>query len=166
MAQGFTVLAICAGGLYYGQDRARSKELRKLKEAQDSEEKRAKWIKELEARDEEDKAMRRKLAEKKLLLEEEKQKLLEDEKAAVAAASHIPKNEGGVLSALSGMWGGKKGGDAPAEGKETPADAAGATQEEDGSGKRKRNPRSSLDSLGEIIGHKKSSSSDDSSENK
>ncbi|KEZ41486.1 hypothetical protein SAPIO_CDS7641 [Scedosporium apiospermum] len=170
MAQGFTVLAICAGGLYYGQDRARSKELRKLKEAQDSEEKRAKWIKELEARDEEDKAMRRKLAEKRQLLEEEKQKLLEDERAAVAAASHTPKNEGGVLSALSGMWGGKKGGDAPAEGKEMPTEetaaaAAGTAQEADGSGKKKRNPRSSLDSLGEIIGHKKSSSSD-SSENK
>ncbi|KAL1837857.1 hypothetical protein VTJ49DRAFT_3305 [Mycothermus thermophilus] len=57
-AQGFTVLAIVAGGMYYAEDRNKQKELWKLKEQQDAEERRQRWIKELEARDEEEKAIR------------------------------------------------------------------------------------------------------------
>lgn len=56
-AQAFTVVAMVAGGMYYAEDRNKQKELWKLKEQQKAEEKRAKWIKELEARDEEDKAL-------------------------------------------------------------------------------------------------------------
>jgi hypothetical protein len=47
-----------AGGMYYAEDRNKQKELWKLKQQQEAEEKRRKWIKELEARDEEDKALR------------------------------------------------------------------------------------------------------------
>jgi hypothetical protein len=57
-AQGFTVVAMVAGGMYYAEDRNKQKELWKLKEQQDAEEKREKWIKELEARDEEEKALK------------------------------------------------------------------------------------------------------------
>ncbi|KAJ2967764.1 hypothetical protein NQ176_g9508 [Zarea fungicola] len=39
-AQGFTVLAMVAGSMYYNQDREKSKELRKIKEETDAEEKR------------------------------------------------------------------------------------------------------------------------------
>lgn len=150
LAQGFTVMAICAGGMYYNKDRAKSKELRKVQEAQDSEEKRARWIRELEARDEEDKAMRRRLEKKR------------DALAAAAAAAdpaadqtavNAPKKEGGVLSALGGMWGGNK-----KQGEEAAAAPVPDPEvvETDSTGKRKKNPRSSLDSLGEIIGSKKS----------
>ncbi|PKS09931.1 hypothetical protein jhhlp_004554 [Lomentospora prolificans] len=146
LAQGFTVMAICAGGLYYSQDRSRSRELRKVKEAQDNEEKRAKWIRELEARDEEDKAMRRRL--------EEKRNALATDKAAAAAPDVDAPKEGGVLSALGGMWGGNK-----KQGEEAAAASAPelAAVEAESTGKRKKNPRSSLDSLGEILGNKKSS---------
>lgn len=57
-AQGFTVLAMVAGGMYYAEDRNKQKELWKLRALQDAEEKRDKWIKELEARDEEEKALK------------------------------------------------------------------------------------------------------------
>ncbi|KAK4097109.1 hypothetical protein N658DRAFT_518847 [Parathielavia hyrcaniae] len=56
-AQAFTVVAMVAGGMYYAEDRNKQKELWKLKEQQDAEERRQKWIRELEARDEEDKAV-------------------------------------------------------------------------------------------------------------
>ena len=62
-AQGFTVLAMVAGSMYYSQDRERNKELRKLKEQHDAEEKRQKWIRELEVRDDEEKAMRARLVQ-------------------------------------------------------------------------------------------------------
>ena len=64
-AQGFTVLAMVAGGMYYAEDRNKQKELRKLKQTHEAEEKRQKWIKELEARDEEDKALQAMLEKKR-----------------------------------------------------------------------------------------------------
>lgn len=54
-AQGFTILAMVAGGIYYSDDRHKEREMWKAKRDADEEEKRLKWIKELEARDEEDK---------------------------------------------------------------------------------------------------------------
>lgn len=64
-AQAFTVVAIVAGGAYYQQDRQKEKEMWKLKEQQEAEEKRQKWIRELEIRDEEDKALRERLEKRK-----------------------------------------------------------------------------------------------------
>ncbi len=60
-AQAFTVIAMVAGGMYFAEDRNKQKELGKLKAAQEAEEKRLKWIKELETRDEEDKVVRERL---------------------------------------------------------------------------------------------------------
>jgi len=60
-AQAFTVIAMAAGGIYYQADRNKNKELWKLKEQEDAEEKRQKWIKELEVRDAEDKALKERL---------------------------------------------------------------------------------------------------------
>lgn len=60
-AQAFTVVAMVAGGIYFSEDRKKTKELRELKAQQEAEEKRIKWIKELEVRDQEEKALREKL---------------------------------------------------------------------------------------------------------
>lgn len=57
-AQAFTVIAMVAGGAYYGQDREKRKELIKLESQQRAEERQAKWLRELEIRDEEDKALK------------------------------------------------------------------------------------------------------------
>ncbi|KAK3291815.1 altered inheritance of mitochondria protein 31, mitochondrial [Chaetomium fimeti] len=64
-AQGFTVLAMVGGGMYYAEDRSKRKELLKLEQQQAAEEKRQKWIKELEARDEEEKALQEMMDKKR-----------------------------------------------------------------------------------------------------
>lgn len=69
-AQAFTVVAMVAGGMYYQEDRHKQRELWKLEQQQAAEEKRIKWIKELEARDEEDKALRERLEKRKKRLTE------------------------------------------------------------------------------------------------
>ncbi|KID93714.1 mitochondrial hypoxia responsive domain-containing protein, partial [Metarhizium majus ARSEF 297] len=68
-AQGFTVIAMVAGSMYYSQDRQKTKELRKLKEERDAEERRQKWIKELEARDEEEKMIKASIDKRRQKLE-------------------------------------------------------------------------------------------------
>lgn len=68
IAQGFTVAAMVAGGLYFGAERHKEREQWKLQEQERAEEKRQKWIRELEARDDEEKelkAMMNKRREKK-----------------------------------------------------------------------------------------------------
>lgn len=151
-AQGFTVLAMVAGSMYYNQDREKSKELRKIKEETDAEEKRQKWIRELEVRDAEDKAMRTML---------EKQALAGSSPAAAAgqdADKETKAGTGGILGRM-GLWG-------PAETKAAEEQAAAAAAAvaiaaaeakpaDAGTEKRKENPRSSLGALGEVFGSKK-----------
>ncbi|KAK3940034.1 hypoxia induced protein conserved region-domain-containing protein [Diplogelasinospora grovesii] len=128
-AQGFTVLAMVAGGLYYAGDRHKQKELWKLQQQQDAEEKRQKWIKELEARDDEEKALKERLdrrrkraAERARAAEKETgtegvaaqaRALLKEKKGKAAevvdeAVDGVKKEEGGagVLGALGGWFGG------------------------------------------------------------
>ncbi|KAM0669801.1 hypothetical protein ACQRIT_002249 [Beauveria bassiana] len=142
-AQGFTVIAMVAGSMYYNQDREKSKELRKLKEETTAEEKRQKWIRELEARDDEDKAMRAML---------EKKALAQSSAAAGQEADKDPQagGTGGILGRM-GLWG-------PAETKaaeEQAAAAAAGVASEPTIEKRRENPRSSLGALGEVYGSKK-----------
>lgn len=57
-AQGFTVAAMVAGGLYFGAERSREREgWKKLQEDKD-EEKRQRWIRELENRDDEERRLK------------------------------------------------------------------------------------------------------------
>ena len=148
-AQAFTVLAMVAGSMYYAKDRERSKELNRLREQQRAEEKREKWIRELEARDDEDKAMRAALERRKAGGREQA--------AAAAAAKTAPAVEaeapvaeqkkavsGGILGAL-GLW---------AKPKEEGESPRPAEPEAPAASKRERNPRSSLGDLGAIINKK------------
>ena len=64
-AQGFTVLAMVFGGYYYQSDRHKERELWKLQRDQDAEEQRLRWIRELEVRDEEEKALQERLARRR-----------------------------------------------------------------------------------------------------
>lgn len=134
-AQGFTVIAMVAGSMYYSKDRAKTKELRQLQEQRDAEEKRMKWIRELEARDDEEKALKAMLHERVRAAEAEK---LDNEQ---------PKSEGtgGILGKM-GLW--SQGEKAAAKEAEREADA----EVHDGAAKkRKENPKSSLGAIGEII---------------
>ncbi|KAI3390965.1 hypothetical protein diail_8300, partial [Diaporthe ilicicola] len=58
IAQGFTVAAMVAGGLYFGAERHKERENWKMQEQEKAEEKRQKWIRELEARDDEEKELK------------------------------------------------------------------------------------------------------------
>ena len=57
-AQGFTLLAMLAGSTYYQQDRAKRKEFEGVVAEKKAKEKNEAWIRELEARDREDKEWR------------------------------------------------------------------------------------------------------------
>jgi hypothetical protein len=145
-AQGFTVLAMVAGGMYYAEDRNKQKELRKLKQQQEAEEKRQKWIKELEARDEEEKALqelvnkkRKRAAERTANTETGAEGVAAQARAALKEAKAVKgeatdagtteppgqaadgkKNHGGgVLGSLGGWFGGSS---------KTPEDPTKATK--------------------------------------
>jgi hypothetical protein len=132
-AQGFTVVAMVAGSMYYNKDREKSKELRKLQEERDAEEKRRKWIRELEVRDEEEKAMRA---------------MIQQRRSGAAgqsdpAAGEQTQGTGGILGKM-GLW---------SQGEKAAAEAAEAEASDKKS--RKENPKSSLGALSEIYGSKK-----------
>ena len=67
------------GSLYYKSDRLKRGEYVKLKEKQKAQEKREKWIRELEIRDQEDKEWRAKLGKVKDLQREEDERLAVEE---------------------------------------------------------------------------------------
>ncbi|EFQ31832.1 hypothetical protein CGRA01v4_12992 [Colletotrichum graminicola] len=150
-AQGFTVLAMLAGSMYYNKDRERTAELRKIKEAKDAEEKRQRWIRELEARDDEEKALKAMLQNKRAKFEAAK---------SGAAGGDTPADgekskSGGVLGALGLSGWGKP----EAESAASPVPSADQTH-------KKENPKSSLSTIGEIYGRKPSSSGESSDEPK
>lgn len=57
-AQGFTLFAVVAGGMYYKTERKQRREFEQALEARKSQEKRDAWLRELEIRDKEDRDWR------------------------------------------------------------------------------------------------------------
>ncbi|KAI1262853.1 mitochondrial hypoxia responsive domain-containing protein [Xylariaceae sp. FL1019] len=123
-AQAFTVVAMVAGGAYYGADREKRKELIKLEATQRAEERHEKWLKELEVRDEEDKILKEAIRRKKERVESRKaEREAQDgeaekigkgigektEEVAEKVGEGVVKAEGKVVDALkeSGSWFGK-----------------------------------------------------------
>ncbi|GAB1317315.1 Respiratory supercomplex factor 1, mitochondrial [Madurella fahalii] len=64
-AQAFTVVAMVAGGAYYAEDRNKTRERHKQEQQKKAEEHHQKWIRELEARDAEEKEFREKLEKRR-----------------------------------------------------------------------------------------------------
>ncbi|OCK79832.1 altered inheritance of mitochondria protein 31, mitochondrial [Lepidopterella palustris CBS 459.81] len=60
-AQGFTLVAMVAGGMYWKEDREKRKQFEGIVAEKERQKKRDKWIRELEARDEEEIAFKAKL---------------------------------------------------------------------------------------------------------
>ncbi|KAK5659298.1 hypothetical protein OQA88_1391 [Cercophora sp. LCS_1] len=114
-AQAFTVVAMVAGGMYYSADRKATKELWKAKEVEDAEEKRRKWIRELEARDEEDKALKELIDKKRKKFEQRETGTEGVAVKARAALEASKKQEEGVLGSI-GLWD-KSNGESTEEGK-------------------------------------------------
>ncbi|KAG5951585.1 hypothetical protein E4U53_002761 [Claviceps sorghi] len=142
-AQGFTVIAMVAGSMYYSQDRQKTKELRKLKEEHDAEEKRQRWIRELEARDEEDKRMRATLEDRR------RQRAVEPTPGEEAPAA----GTGGILGKM-GLWSqGQDMADRAAE--EAAEEAEMAAGPERLEKRKKENPKSSLGAISEALAKEK-----------
>ncbi|KAF4505614.1 hypothetical protein G6O67_007542 [Ophiocordyceps sinensis] len=137
-AQGFTIIAMLAGSMYYSKDREKTKELQKLKEQRDAEEKRIKWIRELEVRDEEEKTLKARLARRK-------HKPLPKADAETTPEETPQSGTGGVLGKM-GLWPRSATQKEPA-----PVDAKAAEE----STPKKRNPTSSLGAIGEAIASSK-----------
>ncbi|KAI1761157.1 hypoxia induced protein conserved region-domain-containing protein [Hypoxylon sp. FL1150] len=135
-AQAFTVMAMVAGGAYYGADREKRKELIKLEAQQRAEERHQKWLKELEVRDEEEKQLkaaikrRQDRVQQRRAEDKERQAAEDGLKAETSpdADGQVPPQEtkeaSSVLGALTnagGWFGTKKGGSPkPAEEEKNP----------------------------------------------
>lgn len=63
-AQAFTIAVLVAGNMYWQKDRVKRKEYEKKVAEKERLEKRDRWLKELEMRDEEDKAWKERMAKK------------------------------------------------------------------------------------------------------
>lgn len=63
-AQAFTIAVLVAGNLYWQKDRVKRKEYEKAVEEKQRAEKRERWLRELEMRDEEDKAWKERMAKR------------------------------------------------------------------------------------------------------
>jgi len=119
-AQGFTLVAMVAGSMYWQTDRQKRKEFDAVVAERKAKEKNEAWIRELEARDEEEKdlkEMRRKRAEgrqaqtKKETPKEDKvvEKVLEQVQSGNGAASvEGSETRKGVLESVQEMVWGKK----------------------------------------------------------
>lgn len=97
LAQGFTIVAMVAGGLYFGAERNKERETWKQQQEEKADEKRQKWIRELEVRDEEEKELRARLEKRK-----EKKKTADAEAARQSfRAAEAKKNEVEAAAAIS-----------------------------------------------------------------
>ncbi|KAL1894342.1 Respiratory supercomplex factor 1, mitochondrial [Sporothrix stenoceras] len=172
LAQGFTIMAIVGGGIYLADDRKKEREQWALERQQKQQAQTEKWIKELEARDAEEKALRERIARRKELrkagaddsvveaeLEAQLAAATEREARAKAAAGN---SNGGVLAALGGLFG-KKEEEASSTAAATStsseldpepeaAQAPAETTTEVKKGARKSHGRSQLDTLGDLFG--------------
>ena len=86
-AQSFTIVAMLGGSYYYNADRLKRNEYVKLKKQREAQEKKDAWIRELEARDAEDKEWRFKLGKVRDLQKEEAEMRAVEEKRAKDAAA-------------------------------------------------------------------------------
>ncbi|GAW21194.1 hypothetical protein ANO14919_107120 [Xylariales sp. No.14919] len=102
-AQAFTIVAMVAGGAYYGADREKRRELIKLEAQQRAEERNQKWLHELEVRDEEDKKLHAAMKKKRERLE---QKRAEEQGSEQEAASDSAQPGGKADSSAQGARGG------------------------------------------------------------
>ncbi|KAL8708628.1 MAG: hypothetical protein Q9220_006564 [cf. Caloplaca sp. 1 TL-2023] len=90
----FTIVAMCAGSFYYNSDRILRKEFEAIKDEQKAQEKRSAWIRELEARDREEKDWREKV-------EKVTEKRKEDEDTA--RGKEEAREGGPVTQAVKGL---------------------------------------------------------------
>ncbi|ODM24238.1 Altered inheritance of mitochondria protein 31, mitochondrial [Aspergillus cristatus] len=107
-AQGFTLVAIVAGGMYFKTERQQRREFEKALEARRSQEKRDAWLRELEIRDNEDRDWRERHAAMEAAAKEAERKgaakaALEQDTARSSLEPGDEKRSLGVLDAVRDM---------------------------------------------------------------
>ena len=120
-AQGFTLLAMVAGSMYWQTDRQKRKEFEGALAERKAKEKNEAWIRELEARDEEAKEIRAQRERRRAGVDVQNtvERVGEKVKGTVekenpvevtVAKSVVDEKEKrkGVLESVQGLWGGKK----------------------------------------------------------
>jgi hypothetical protein len=159
-AQAFTVVAMVAGGLYFSSERHRERELWKVQQQTEAEEKRQRWIHELEARDEEDKALRERLERRRKRAAER----------GVAGAEAGSGGAGGVSEAVSAAVARSKPKtkgpeEAESTGREKESKLVAPVESGDETGSVEKKEGTSLfGSLGGLFGRSKSTAKDVESE--
>jgi len=104
-AQGFTLVAMVAGSMYWQTDRNKRKEFDKVVLEEKAKEKNQAWIRELEARDEEEKEIRAMRDRRRQAASGKKN----DVKNIISESVVTPEEEKNtILESLRGAWGGKK----------------------------------------------------------
>lgn len=98
-AQSFTLVAMIGGSLYYNADRLKRKEYIDLENRRKAQDKRDRWIRELEIRDQEDKDWREKLGKARDFQREELEREAIEEKKRREGKSDDGR---GVIGALKG----------------------------------------------------------------
>ncbi|KAJ8058608.1 hypothetical protein OCU04_012785 [Sclerotinia nivalis] len=106
-AQGFTLLAMVAGSMYWDSDRKKRKEFEGVLAEQKAKEKNEAWIRELEARDEEEKEMKRMRDERRRAEGRPATSAMVAD-AASAAVEEGEKMKNGIVDQMKGMVWGKK----------------------------------------------------------
>lgn len=110
-AQGFTLVAMVAGSMYWQTDRQKRKEFDVVVAEKKAKEKNQLWIKELEARDEEEKEIRAaREARRQAAASGIPRAVKQDTSEPIlseSAAQEVEKKKG-ILDSVGGLWGGKK----------------------------------------------------------
>ncbi|GME41619.1 putative mitochondrial hypoxia responsive domain protein [Neofusicoccum parvum] len=102
-AQGFTIAAMAAGSMYWQEDREKRKEYDTLQQQKKAQEKRDAWLRELEARDEEDKAFKAKVERRRLLAQEKAAKQKEAPSVTETKSALETSEERGVVAAVKDL---------------------------------------------------------------
>lgn len=104
-AQGFTILAMVAGSAYWESDRAKRKQYEGLVDEKKKKEKHEAWLRELEARDQEEQELR-KVRDKIIAESSQKRNKQGDVKSVLEACEE--QREGPVMLAVRQLWEGKR----------------------------------------------------------
>ncbi|KAL1629654.1 Respiratory supercomplex factor 1, mitochondrial [Diplodia seriata] len=118
-AQGFTIVAMAAGSMYWSEDREKRKEFDALQQQKTAVEKRDAWLRELEARDEEEKALRARVEKRRAMARKEREgrekevqgEERKDGKEAAETKSVVEAAEekgSGVVAAVKDLVAGKR----------------------------------------------------------
>ncbi|EOD44644.1 putative mitochondrial hypoxia responsive domain protein [Neofusicoccum parvum UCRNP2] len=102
-AQGFTIAAMAAGSMYWQEDREKRKEYDTLQQQKKAQEKRDAWLRELEARDEEDKAFKAKVERRRQLAQEKAAKQKEAPSVTETKSALEASEERGVVAAVKDL---------------------------------------------------------------